>query len=242
MLITNGIIYTMEGPIFDKGWVQINDGKIKSCGPTELTPHDDEIFDAQGGYVLPGLIESHCHLGLLENGIGFEGDDVNEDTDPSTPQMRAIDAINPMDEYFMESLASGVTTVVTGPGSGNPIGGQFAAIKIYGRRIDDMVIKEPVCMKFALGENPKTVYHSKTESPATRMATASIIRENLCKAKDYLKKKEMAELEDDDSLPDYDFKLESLIPVIKGELPVHFHAHRADDIFTAMRIANEFNL
>ena len=187
----------------------------------------------------PGFIDAHCHLGMFEDAIGFEGDDGNEATDPVTPELRAIDAINPMDKTFQEAYQGGVTTAVTGPGSANVIGGSFSAIKTYGHRIDDMILKTSVAMKIAFGENPKRVYDGKDETPSTRMATAAILRETLFKAKDYIEKKED---EDSSKHPDFDMKMEALIPVIKKEIPLKAHAHRADDIFTAIRIAREFDL
>ncbi|MDP4110304.1 MAG: amidohydrolase, partial [Bacillota bacterium] len=163
-------------------------------------------------------------------------------TDPATPQLRAIDAVNPCDRSFCEALMAGVTTVLTGPGSANPIAGQFTAIKTYGRRIDDMVMRAPAAMKFSLGENPKNVYHEKNQTPATRMATAAIIRENLFKAAEYKKAKDRAAKDSECDAPDFDMKQESLLPLINGEVQAHFHAHRSDDIFTALRISKEFGL
>lgn len=244
MLVINGRILTMERETFSPGFVFIKNGIIAGCGPTEMIPSglDCPVLDAEGGTVLPGLIDAHCHLGMYEALGSRDGDDANEDTDPSMPQLRAIDGINPLDRCFPEALSAGVTTVLTGPGSANPIGGQFAAIKTYGRRIDDMILRAPACIKFALGENPKSVYQSKEEGPATRMATAAIIRENLFKASEYLRKKQAAAEDADAEEPAFDMKLESLLPLLRGELSAHFHAHRADDIFTAVRIAKEFGL
>lgn len=232
----------MEGEILPCGWLLTGENKVAALGPMDTLPqHAGETFDANGGTVLPGLIDAHCHLGMWEDAIDFEGDDGNETTDPVTPQLRAIDAINPMDRCFREAAAAGVTTVVTGPGSANPIGGQFVAMKTLGERMDDMILKAPLCMKFALGENPKRVYGQEKHSPATRMATAAHIREALFSAREYGEKKARA-LEKGEDLPDFDMKLEALLPVVRGELTCHFHAHRADDIFTAVRIAREFSL
>ena len=202
----------------------------------------EKVIDAGNGYLLPGLIDAHSHIGIWEEGIGLEGDDTNESSDPATPQLRAIDSVNPRDPAFAEARKNGITTIMTGPGSANPIGGQFAALKTSGDWVDEMILKAPAAMKFALGENPKRIYNDKEETPMTRMATAAIIRENLLKAQEYLRKKEEAAEDEDTDEPDYDFKLESLLPVVRGELPAHFHAHRADDIMTAVRIAREFNL
>lgn len=238
MIITNAYIHTMVSDDIKRGFIKIDSGKITSVGDMDnLNVHDDKFIDLGGKHIYPGFIDAHTHVGMFENGLTFEGDDGNEASDPSTPHLRAIDAVNPMDKCFNEALLAGVTCVITGPGSSNPIGGQFIAMKTYGARIDDMVLKDPVCIKFALGENPKTVYNDKNTTPCTRMATAAIIREQLMKTKKYIIDKS-----DDDSSCDYDAKCEALVPLLKREIPAHFHAHRADDIFTAIRIANEFNI
>lgn len=239
LFIKNAKIYTMNEDIIDGGSILISEGKIKEVGKDLKEPKEAQVIDAGGRMLTPGFVEAHCHLGMWEDSIGFEGSDGNEMTNPVTPELRAIDAINPMDRNFSEAREGGVTTAVTGPGSANVIGGSFAAIKTYGHRIDDMIIKEPVAMKIAFGENPKRVYNEKQVSPMTRMATASILRDTLFKAKDYLEKKEN---EDSSKHPDFDIKMEALIPVIKREIPVKAHAHRADDIFTAIRIAKEFDI
>ncbi|SKA86587.1 Imidazolonepropionase [Clostridium sp. USBA 49] len=224
----------MASDIIENGEVLIDKGKIIKVGQNINVSSNCEIFDAEGGFVMPGIIDAHCHIGMWEDGLGFEGDDGNEITDPVTPQLRAIDAINPMDRAFKEAYENGITCVCTGPGSANVIGGQFATIKTKGKRIDDMIVQEPAAMKVAFGENPKRCYNSKKQTPSTRMATASILREYLFKTKNYIKNKDKNE--------NFDMKLESLIPVVNGELNVKAHAHRADDIFTAIRIANEFGL
>lgn len=243
MRIIHAKIYPMDAPVLEDGYVDIEGDKIATVG-TMPAPggYDGEIVDAAGALLLPGFVDAHTHLGMWEDGLGFEGDDGNEDTDPATPQLRAIDAINPLDNCFREAVEAGVTTVVTGPGSANPIGGQLCAIKTYGRRIDDMVVMAPVAMKMALGENPKSAYHEKNQTPVTRMATAAIIREQLRLALRYNEDKQRAAEDEDADEPDFDAKHEALLPVVRGELPVHFHAHRLDDIFTARRIAEEFHL
>ena len=244
MLIINAKIYTMAGSVVDNGWVQVNGGEIADVGNMDQPPESSSqtIIDAKGKWLFPGFVDAHTHLGMWEDGLGFEGDDGNEDTDPSTPQLRAVDAINPMDYCFTEALEAGITTVITGPGSANAIGGQMAAIKTMGKRIDDMIVKAPVAMKFALGENPKTSYHGKSQSPVTRMATASIIREQLNKAKRYEEELQAAAKDPELEEPEYDAKCEALIPLFRKEIKAHFHAHRCDDIFTAIRIAKEFDL
>ena len=239
ILIKNAKIYTMAEGVVEKGSILIKDGKIEEVGKEIIAPLGVETIDAGGRMLTPGLIDAHCHLGLFEEGIGFEGDDGNEMIDPVTPELRAIDAINPMDISFREAYEGGVTTAVTGPGSANVIGGTFIAIKTFGDRVDKMVIKDPVAMKIALGENPKRVYEAQKKSPMTRMATAAILRETLFKARSYMEKKEN---EDESKKPDFDIKMEALIPVLKKEIPLKAHAHRADDIFTSIRIAKEFDV
>ncbi len=243
MLLIHANIHTMTGTNIEDGCVRVKNGVISEISSDLLKANpDEEVIDAGGDSLYPGFIDAHTHLGMWEDGLTFEGDDGNEDTDPITPQLRAIDAVNPLDPCFREALAAGVTTVVTGPGSANPIGGQLAAMKTYGRCIDDMLIKAPVAMKIALGENPKSVYHGKNQAPVTRMGTAALIREQLFKAQHYLDEAERAKSDEDFDAPEFDIKCEALIPVLKGEVEVHFHAHRADDIFTAIRIAKEFHL
>lgn len=241
ILIKNGKIYTMAGQVIENGSILIADGKIKEVGKNIVAPLDAEIIDAGSRMVLPGFVDGHSHVGMWEEGIGFEGSDGNEAVDPVTPHLRAVDAINPMDEGFKNAYMAGITSLATGPGSANVIGGLSTAIKTYGRRVDDMIIKDPLAMKIALGENPKTVYSEQKKSPTTRMATAAILRENLYKAKTYIKKKELAE-DDPSKMPDYDIKMEALELVINKEIPLKAHAHRADDILTALRIAKEFDV
>ena len=249
MLIYNAKIITMCGADIEKGYIRTEGEKIAETGEMSalaIQPAEND-YNAEGMTVYPGFIDAHCHLGAFEDGIGFEGDDGNEETDPITPQLRAIDMINPADYCFTEAARGGVTTVLSGMGSANPIGGAFAALKTYGsKRIDKLIIKAPAAMKFALGENPKTVYNEKNQSPNTRMATAALIREQLYKTKRYIEDKEAytESIGTDDELapPDYDIKCEALIPVLEGDMKAHFHCHRADDIFTAIRIAKEFDL
>ena len=244
MLIINGTVHTMDGVTIPNGYVAVSGDKIAKVGPMEECPDhwEGETLDAMQGHILPGLIDAHCHLGMFGDAVGFEGDDGNEATDPCTPHLRAIDAINVLDRCFEEAREAGVTTVLTGPGSANPISGQFAAIKTTGRWVDEAILQAPVAMKMALGENPKCVYNERHETPVTRMATAAIIRENLAKAQEYAEKLDRAMEDEDEDKPDYDAKLEALLPVVRGEMPVHIHAHRADDIATGVRIAREFGL
>ncbi|MFA9423446.1 MAG: amidohydrolase, partial [Sedimentibacter sp.] len=232
LVIKNGYIKTMSGEDFDNGQIIIQEGKIKAIGKNLEIPKDAEVIDACGYLVTPGLVDGHCHIGMWEEGIGFEGDDGNEDVEPITPQLRAIDAINPMDQGFQDAIEGGVTTAVTGPGSANVIGGSFLAMKTFGKRVDDMVIKDPVAIKIAFGENPKRVYNEQHKSPVTRMGVAALLRETLFEAKQYMEDLE-ASVVDPDRKPDFDIKLNALLPVMKKEIPLKAHAHRADDIFTA---------
>jgi Imidazolonepropionase and related amidohydrolases len=243
MLIINADIHTMAGPAIQNGWVRTEGTIISAIGEMPAQARDGEkVIDVRGAGVYPGFVDAHTHIGMWEDSLTFEGDDGNEETDPVTPQLRAIDAVNPIDRCFTEALAAGVTTVVTGPGSANPIGGQLAALKTRGACIDEMIVKAPIAIKMALGENPKSVYHGKNQSPSTRMATASLIREELFKAKRYMEDVQRSQEDEDVDAPEFDMKSEALLPALRGELEVHFHAHRADDIYTALRIAKEFNL
>ncbi len=246
LTVKNAKILTMAGVDYPLGYISCRDGIITAIGPMDIMPEPlktDTVIDAKGKTLLPGLIDSHSHIGVVEDAVGFEGDDVNEMTDPVTPHLRAIDGIYHADRAFEEARQNGITTVITGPGSANVIGGQFAALKTYGRTVDEMVIKAPCAMKIAFGENPKTVYHEKHQAPATRMATAALLREQLFKAKEYLEAlNEYEEDKEENDRPEFDMKLHALVPVIKGELVVKAHAHRADDIITAIRIAQEFKL
>lgn len=203
-------------------------------------PAGAEIIDAKGGYLTPGLIDAHCHLGMVGDSQGAESDDGNEDSEPIAPHLRAIDAINPFDRGFEEARKAGVTSVVTGPGSANPIGGQFAAIKTAGVCVDEMIIKAPAAIKFALGENPKMIYADKEEAPLTRMGTMALIREALYKARDY--QRAVNKSENEDEKPDFDIKNEALLPLLRREIPAKVHAHRADDICSALRLADEFDI
>ncbi len=245
-LIKNAEIITMDGKEFKNGYIILEGSVIKALGNMPKLPFTeaefDEVYDAKGSLALPGFIDAHCHVGLWAEGAGAEGDDGNEDTDPVSPQLRAIDSIDTDDIAFSEALKSGVTTVATGPGSANVIGGQFAALKTAGRWVDEMIIKAPIAIKAALGENPKTVYGNKKQTPTTRMATAAVLREALFDAKEYVRVWEAYEKGEEENRPELDFKMEALAKVIRGELPLKIHAHRADDICTAIRIADEFNI
>ena len=230
MLFKNATIYTMEQEPF-VGDFKIDKGVFTEVGKNLTANEGEDVQDLNGLFVFPGLVESHCHLGMEETAIRFEGDDVNEITDPITPNMRGIDGCNPMDETIESALKGGVTTVAAGPGSANVLGGTFFAYKTKGNCIDEMTIQNPTAMKAAFGENPKRCYQGKKID--TRMQISALLRETLEKTKEYLAKKEAGK----DVA--YDQKLEAMIPVVKRELPLKCHAHRADDILTAIRIAKE---
>jgi len=241
--IVNGKILTMAGQEIDNGFIIWDDGKIIEVGSGEPTFHVDDKIDAKGNYVLPGFVDPHCHIGMWGDGVGFEGEDGNESVDPVTPHLRAIDSIYSDDRCFQEAREAGITTVVTGPGSANIFGGQFAALKTYGRIVDEMVFKAPVAVKVALGENPKNIYHEKKQSPTTRMASAAILRETLFKAMEYDNAIKLHETNpEDNSAPDFDIKLDVMRAVLAGDLLLKIHAHRTDDIATAIRVADEFSL
>ncbi|CEH35928.1 amidohydrolase [Romboutsia lituseburensis] len=241
IFIKNGTINTITNGIVEEDII-IENGKIVAIGKNLDVPSDAQVIDADGKFVFPGFIDAHTHLGLWEDGMGFEGADGNEETDPITPHLNPIDGINPMDNTFKEAVQGGITAVCTTPGSANVMGGQCIAIKTFGRRIDKMVIKNPVASKIAFGENPKSCYGRDEKMPQTRMAIASLLRENLKKAEEYLDEMDLYMEHEDHDKPEYDIRMESLLPVLKREVPFKVHAHRADDIFTAIRIAKEFDL
>ncbi len=239
LLLKNGNVMTMAGPAF-VGDVAIENGKIVAVGQS-LSYSDAEVRDVTGMTVMPGIVDPHCHIGMWEDAMGFEGADGNECTNPITPELRAIDAINPYDRCFEEAVAGGVTTCVTGPGSANVIGGQFVAIKTYGDSVEDMVLRFPVAVKAAFGENPKRVYDGKNQTPSTRMATAALMRKALVEAQEYNEKLEKGKA-DPEKMPERNLGKEILARVIRRELLMKIHAHRADDILTAIRICREFKL
>ncbi|MBM7771634.1 imidazolonepropionase-like amidohydrolase [Actinokineospora baliensis] len=238
--VTGGYVVPVEGPPIEGGTVLFENGKILAVGsPHEVEiPDGTEVVDASGSWVLPGFVEAHGHLGVHEEAEGWAGQDTNEMTDPNTARVKAIDAINPADEAFRDALAGGVTTVVIKPGSGNVIGGQTVAVKVWGRTVDEMLLRDPVSMKSALGENPKRVYGDKKVMPSTRLGVAAIIREALTKAQDYRARRDHARAEGQPF--ERDLTNEALAKVLDGELPWCQHAHRADDIATALRLADEF--
>ena len=240
LLIKNGKIITMSDKNYENGCILIHDNKIVDIQEYIEESDNMEVIDAKGAWVMPGIIEAHCHIGLSEEGIRFEGDDINEATNPITAHLRAIDAINPLDIAFTDAIKGGITSAMTGPGSANVCGGKFVFMKMAGDSIDDMIVENDYAMKVAFGENPKRVYSSKSTSPSTRMATASILREALLKAKNYKNKKEEANKHG--KYFEIDFKQECWMDVLDKKIPLKAHAHRADDILTAIRIAKEFDV
>ncbi len=241
LLIRNAKLVTMTSAGVIKGDLLLLDGKIAAIGEALPLPLGAKEINAHGHLVTPGLIDAHCHLGLEEDAIGFEGADGNEATSPNTAQVRGIDGYTPTDRTVREALAGGVTMVATGPGSANVIGGSFFVVKTYGDCVDEAVVMNPAAMKCAFGENPKRVYSSRQMMPSTRLGTAAVLREALAAAVDYDRKIELAKQEEKPA-PERNLKLEALLPVIHREIPLKAHAHRADDILTAIRIAQEFNV
>lgn len=235
LLIKDGLLYTMETEQPVHADLLIKNGKIEKIAENIQVTEKMQVVDAKGMRVFPGFIDAHSHIGISEEKISGQGDESNEGTNPVTPALRAIDAVNPMDSAFHNAIAVGITGVMVGPGSANAIGGQFAFIKTDGRRVDDMIVLAPAAIKIAFGENPMTNYGMNGNIPSTRMAIASLIREELYKAQQYLNKT-------GEDAEEKDFVMESYRPLFEGKIPLKAHVHRVDDIFTAIRIAKEFGL
>ncbi|MGD8472898.1 MAG: amidohydrolase [Anaerolineae bacterium] len=256
--IMNGKVLTITGGTLEPGTVLVEGGRIVAVGQEVTVPEDAEVYDAAGKVVMPGLIDAHCHVGIFPEGLGWEYSDGNEMTDPITPHLRALDAVHPQDPAFAELLSAGVTTVLTLPGSGNLIGGQGVCIKTAPKpSIDQMVLLEPAGMKMALGENPKRVYKDQKKTPSTRMGNAAVLRDALVQAQNYLdtwaryeaqmsayeaKQEAGDDKAEEPKRPERDLKLEALGKVLRREMRARVHAHRADDMLTAVRIAEEFGL
>lgn len=244
MYIVGGIIKTMAGSDMEDGVIHVENGKITQIGRRdEIEIHPaccERVIEVKNAVIMPGIIEAHCHMGITEEKKAMEGDDCNETVNPITPWLRSIDAINTMDAAFDDAVRAGITSAMIGPGSSNVVGGQFAFLKTKGRRIDDLIVKAPAAMKVAFGENPKVNYSGQGKSPSTRMAIAGMLRQELFEAREYLRRKEKAEA-DGDTFQE-DFAKECWAPVFRREIPLKVHVHRVDDIFTAIRIAREFDL
>lgn len=246
--IVNGKILTITNGTVEFGTVLLSDGKILAAGNGLLPPSDAFVIDATGKFVMPGMIDAHTHLGVWEDGVGWEGRDINEATSPATPHLRAVDAINPDDIAFADALSAGVTSVLVSPGSSNVIGGQSVVVKTFGKVIDEMIVREPAGLKVALGGNPKGTYGSQRKMPSTRMGIAAVLREWLVRGSEYRRKKEAAaknqnsEGKKKSEPPDRDLGLEMLGRVLDGDIPLRIHVARADDIMTALRISVEFGV
>lgn len=241
LAITNGTVHTLAGAIHDHGTILIDAGKIMAVGERLTVPADATVVDVAGKVVLPGFVESHSHVGVWSDGVAGEGHDFNETSDPVTPHMRAIDGINPGDGAFREVLVAGITTLMTGSGSANLFGGEWVALKPVGMIVEEMVLRYPCGLKPALGENPKRVYGAQKKSPVTRMGEAALIRETFLKAQVYAAKLDRAAKAGDDA-PERDLRLEPLVRAMRGEEKTRIHAHAAQDIVTAVRLAREFGL
>src|SRR5450759_3905054 len=240
--IVGGRVVPIAGEPLDGGTVLVRDGRIAAVGADVEVPAGVRVIDAAGSWVLPGFIEAHGHVGIHEEAEGWAGQDTNEMTEPVTAQVRALDAINPADLGFRDAITGGVLAVNVNPGSANPIGGQTVAIKCWGRTVDEMVLREPAGLKSALGENPKRVDGERNETPSTRLGTAAVIRGAFVDALNYQAKLAAAERAPDSerTVVERDLKLEALGRVLRREIPWRQHCHRADDIATALRIADEF--
>lgn len=242
ILIKNGKIMTMDGVNYDNGYILIDDNKIKQVGEKiDISENEiSEVIDAKNFWVLPGLIEAHCHVGIQEERKGFEGNDGNEINNPVTPYLRGLDGVNPMDSAFYNAMAAGITGIMVGPGSSNVVGGQWLFMKAYGRAIDKLIVLQPAAMKIAFGENPKANYDKKNMMPSTRIAIAAMLREELFEVQQYYINKKNSQNSGDSFQPE--FRKECWLKVFNREIPLKAHVHRADDILTAIRIAKEFDL
>ena len=246
MILINGQVHTMAGSTWEHGYVFISGGTIKAVGPMEelaarqqsVGELSERVIDVRGAWVMPGLIDAHCHVGISEEKWGVAGEDCNETTDPVTPHIRALDAVNPMDPAFHDAIQAGITSLMTGPGSSNVVGGQSLFMKVQGRCIDRMAVMAPAAIKVAFGENPKMCYGEKDKMPASRMAIAGMLREELYEACRYREKKEQGNIPKGGEK----MRMECWLPVLRKEIPLKAHVHRADDILTAIRIGKEFDL
>lgn len=240
MLIQNARVLTMEGPALERGCIRIADGKIAAVAETLEPQPGEELLDASGWTVMPGMVDAHCHVGLYNYGLGAEGSGTNEMVTPMTPQLSAIDSINPRNSIMSDSYEAGITTICTGPGSANLIGGTFTVIKTVGDCVDKMIVKKEAALKAAFGENPKRCYGRMLgKEPFTRMGSLGMMRQRFYDAKAYMEACERAERGEGER-PERDLGLENMVKVLRGEIPLKCHAHRADDMFSAIRLAKEF--
>ena len=258
LAIHNATLMTITNGTIENGTMLVNDGKITAIGTDVTIPDNAEVIDAQGKVITPGFIDAHCHVGVYPDGVGYNQADGNEATDPVTPHLRALDALFPHDPAWMELVEGGVTTVLTGPGSANIIGGKWVCVKTAPKAtVEQMVLLEPAGMKMALGENPRRVYGSAKKLPSTRMGNAAVLRQALVDALNYQSKwdqyhQQLEEFEkkskagDENARkpdqPDFNMKLDALLPLLRREMVARIHAHRADDMLTAIRIMEEFNV
>lgn len=240
LVITGGYVVPISSPPIENGVVLVSEGRIRAVGTADEVevPDGARVVQADGAWVLPGFVEAHAHVGTHEDGVGWEGDDTNEKTDPNGARLKARDAINPADVGFADALAGGVTTAVVKPGSGNPIGGQTVAVKTWGRTVDEMLVRDPVSVKSALGENPKRVYSEQKKLPSTRLGVAAVIRDAFTRAQDYQAQRAYAEAEGKPFERDATYEI--LVRVLEREIPWCQHTHRVDDIATAIRLSEEF--
>ncbi len=241
LAIKNGVVYTIENGVIEGGTVLVDDGKIVAVGKDVTIPAGAEVIDATGKFVTPGIIDAHAHVSIWEEGLGWEGDDVNEMTSPITASVRAIDGINPDEIGLHDAFRGGVTTIWSAPGSGNVVGGEGVTMHTYGETVDEMIMLSPSGIKAATGENPKGAYGGRNLMPKTRMGVAALLRETLVKAQNYQQKIEKAN-GDPEKMPARDLGLENMVRVLKRELPLRTHCHRADDMMTVIRVAKEFNI
>ncbi len=241
MIALRGRVFPVTSNVIEGGTVLIDDGKIVDVGSRVNIPSSVKVIDVGNSWIVPGFIDAHTHLGVSEEGVGPEGNDINESVDPLTPHLRVIDAINPLEKGLSNALSGGVTACMISPGSANVIGGEIAVVKTHGTFVERIIMKAPVGLKVAFGENPKRVYGGQSKMPSTRMGTAAVMREAFVKAVEYMEKRKRF-ADSIDKLPERDLKMETLVKVLTRQIPLRAHAHRADDIFTAIRIADEFNL
>jgi imidazolonepropionase-like amidohydrolase len=237
ILLRNGIMYDIENDENIKRDILIKDGKIAEISENITFEHENlRVLDVEEKFIFPGFIDCHTHIGIIEEATGKIGVDNNETSGSVTPQLSSIDAVNPFDIAFQDAVRSGITCAMSTPGSNNVVGGRNIVIKTHGTIIDKMIVKNPAGFKIALGENPLSTYGTDNKCPVTRMAVAALIRELFMRTEDYIDRKEKGKIDE------RDIRLEAVIPVIKGEIPLRAHAHRADDIVTAIRIAEEFKI